>query len=72
MTWIVVAALLQLVIEAAVAWRKEEKKRRAAALGGARGDVGPSGDAEAILHGDLGAILRRQMPTAADTRPPER
>jgi hypothetical protein len=43
-----------------------------AALGEAHGDAGQPGDAEALLHGDLGAILRRQMPGAADTDPPER
>ena len=38
----------------------------------AHGDARQSGDGEAVLHGDLGAILRRQMPGAADTDPPER
>jgi hypothetical protein len=41
-----------------------------AALDKADGDAGHSADAEAILHGDLGAILGRQMPGAADTDPP--
>ena len=39
-----------------------------AAVGEADGDARHSADDEAILHGDLGAILRRQMPGAADTR----
>ena len=51
-----------LLVGLVVVWRKEEKKRRAAALGRAHGDARHSADDETILHGDLGAILRRQMP----------
>jgi hypothetical protein len=40
-----------------------------AALGKAHGDARQSGDDEAIPHGGLGAILRRQMP-GADIDPP--
>lgn len=43
-----------------------------AAVGEAHGDARQSADDEATLHGDLGAILRRQMPGAADTDPRER
>ncbi len=53
-------------------WERRQKKRRAAALGRAHGDAGQSGDDEAIFHGDLGAILRRQMQAAAETDPAER
>ena len=42
-----------------------------AAQAKADGDARHSADDEAILHGDLGAILRRQMPGAADTDPVE-
>ena len=59
-----------LLVGLVAAWRKHEKKRTAAALGGAHRDAGQSADDEAIFHGDLGAILRRQMPGAADTDPP--
>jgi hypothetical protein len=62
--------LLSLLAELLLAWRKQEKKRRAAALRGAHGDARETDDDEAILHGDLGAILRRQMPGAADIDPP--
>jgi hypothetical protein len=59
-----------LLVGLVVVWRKEEKKRRAAALGRAHGDARQSADDEAILHDDLGAIIRRQMQGAAETDPP--
>jgi hypothetical protein len=68
--WFLWSLPLTLLVGLVAEWRKEEKKRRAAALGRAYGDARQSGDVEAILHGDLGAILRRQMPGAADTGPP--
>jgi hypothetical protein len=61
--------ILWILNDLETAWRKHEKKRTAAALGGAYRAAGQSGDVEAILHGDLGAILRRQMPGAADIDP---
>jgi hypothetical protein len=73
MAWIVVfvfGLLVQLIVELVLVWRKEEKKRRAAALGRAHGDARQSGDGEAILHGDLGAILRRQTPGRLMPIPP--
>ena len=45
-----------------VEWREEQEETEGAALGGAHGDARQSADDEEILHGDLGAILRRQMP----------
>jgi|SoimicmetaTmtHPB_FD_contig_31_12095828_length_281_multi_4_in_0_out_0_1 cytochrome c-type biogenesis protein CcmH/NrfF len=68
--WYLWSLPLTLLVGLAVVWRKDEKKRRAAAIGRAHGEAGQSGDVEAILHGDLGEILRRQMPGAADTDPP--
>jgi cytochrome c-type biogenesis protein CcmH/NrfF len=68
--WFLWSLPLTLLVGLVVVWRKEEKKRRAAALGRAHGDARQSGDAEAILHGDLGAILRHQMPGSVDTDPP--
>ena len=66
-----VALFVYLVLAFLLPWllwsRKQEKKRRAAALRGAHGDARETDDDEAILHGDLGAILRRQKPGAADT-----
>jgi hypothetical protein len=60
--WFLWSLPLTLLVGLVVVWRKEEKKRRAAALGRAHGEARQSGDVEAILHGDLGAILRRQVP----------
>ena len=68
-----VALFVYLVLAFLLPWllwsRKHEKKRRAAALRGTHGDARETDDDEAIFHGDLGAILSRQMPGAVDTDP---